>query len=54
MPNQKGQIVLYLFLLCKNAIIFMLMSDIPTQSEANGGLSEFLEVDFCVGTYLGG
>ena len=31
----------------------MLMSDIPAQGEANGGLSELVEVDFCVGTYLG-
>lgn len=31
----------------------MLMRDVPAQREANGGLSELLEVDFRVGTYLG-
>ena len=52
MPHQQLQIVLYLFLFSDNAIIFILMRDVPAESEANGGGSELLEVDFRVGAYL--
>lgn len=52
MRNKECEIVMDLFLLGQDEIIFMFMGDIPAEREGNAGLCDLLQMDFCVGRYL--